>query len=216
MGEVYASETLWPEADPMLHTAGDRRPVQHEWLFGVAVFGLERAVGLQGLRVVHLIAVLGIVLLVFASFRRESGAALPALLATSVFLALSWRRLYQLRPDLVSIPAAILVYRLLLRSGEGPTRRQVALAAALFWVWANFHSLFVIGLVLGAAGWLGIWAARGLAVRLPAAEHAILRRTPARVGAAIGPASSRAREPARDRCPAPDLPRRRVDPRSGW
>ena len=78
MGEVYGTETLWPEADPMLHTAGDRRPVQHEWLFGVAVFALERAIGLQGLRLVHVIAVSGIVLLVFASFRRESGAALPA------------------------------------------------------------------------------------------------------------------------------------------
>ena len=130
----------------MLHTAGDQRPVQHEWLFGAAAFGLERAVGLQGLRLVHVIAVLGIVLLVFASFRRESGAALPAVLATCIFLLLSWRRLYQLRPDLVSIAAAIAIYQLILVSWDGPSRRQVALATGLIWVWANVHSLFAIGL----------------------------------------------------------------------
>jgi tetratricopeptide (TPR) repeat protein len=186
MGEVYASETLWPEADPMLYTAGDRRPVQHEWLFGVAVFGLERAIGLQGLRAVHLIAFLGIVLLAFASFRQESGAALPAVLAVCIFLALSWRRLYQLRPDLVSIAAAIAIHRLLLASEEGPSRRQVALATALFWIWANAHSLFAIGLALAAAGWLGVWVTRSQWARLPLAERAAPAPDPGRLGAAIG------------------------------
>jgi len=186
MGEVYGTETLWPEADPMLHTAGDQRPVQHEWLFGVAAFGIERAVGLQGLRIAHVIAVCGIVLLVFASFRRESGAALPAVFATCIFLLLSWRRLYQLRPDLVSIPAAIAIYQLILASRDGPSRRQVALATGLIWVWANIHSLFAIGLALGVAGWLGIWVRRGLETRLPAAERSAPTPAPGRVGAAIG------------------------------
>lgn len=186
MGEVYGTETLWPEADPMLYTAGDRRPVQHEWLFGVTAFGIERAIGLQGLRIVHVLAVSAIVLLVFASFRRESRKALPAIFATCVFLILSWRRLYQFRPDLVSIPAAIAIYQLLLASREGPSRRQVALAAGLIWVWANAHSLFAIGLVLGLVGCLGIWVRRGLETRLPAAERSAPTPAAGRVGAAIG------------------------------
>jgi hypothetical protein len=186
MGEVYGTETLWPEADPMLHTAGDRRPVQHEWLFGVTVFGLERAVGLQGLRVVHVLAVLGIALAVFAGFRRESRATLPAVFATCIFLVLAWRRLYQLRPDLVSIPAAIAIFQLLLSSEEGPSWRRVALSTGLFWVWANFHSLFGVGLALAMAGWLGIWVRRGLETRLPAGESKAGGPAARRVGAAIG------------------------------
>jgi hypothetical protein len=186
MGEVYGTETLWPEADPMLFTAGDRGPVQHEWLFGVAAFGVERAIGLHGLRIVHVVVVSGIVLLVFASFRRESGALLPAVLATCIFLALSWRRLYQLRPDLVSIPAAIAIYQLLLAPGEGPSWKRVALATGLVLVWANAHSLFAVGLALAAAGWCGIWVGRGLERRLPPAETKLPTPSAARVGAAVG------------------------------
>ncbi len=35
MGEVYVAEGLWPDADPLLHTAHADAPIQHEWLFGV-------------------------------------------------------------------------------------------------------------------------------------------------------------------------------------
>jgi len=186
MGEVYGTETLWPEADPMLFTAGDRGPVQHEWLFGVTAFAAERAIGLHGLRIVHLLVVSGILLLVFASFRRESGALLPAVLATCIFLALSWRRLYQLRPDLISIPAAIAIYQLLLAPAAGPNWKRVALATGLVLVWANAHSLFAVGLALALAGWCGIWVRRGLERRLPAAETKAPAPSAARVGAAIG------------------------------
>ena len=69
MGEVYWLEGLWPAADPMLHTALPEAPIQHEWLFGVSVYALERALGFYGLRVVHTIAVALIIWLVFSMFR---------------------------------------------------------------------------------------------------------------------------------------------------
>ena len=185
MGEVYSTETLWPAADPMLHTAGDRRPVQHEWLFGVTLFGLERTIGFQGLRVLHVLVVFGIVWLVFWSFRRESRAALPAILATSVFVVLAWPRLYQLRPDLVSIPAAIAIYHLLLRAEPGPSWRRVAIAVLLIGVWANAHSLFAIGLALGVAACIGILATRVAGLRLPAAQRPAHQPSLGRVTAAL-------------------------------
>ena len=58
-GEMFLAEGLWPVADPMLHTSGERAPIQHEWLFQVALHGLERATGFQGLRVAHVLAVAG-------------------------------------------------------------------------------------------------------------------------------------------------------------
>ena len=42
MGEVYATQGPWPAGDPLLHTAHDHAPVQHEWLFGVALHAIDR------------------------------------------------------------------------------------------------------------------------------------------------------------------------------
>jgi hypothetical protein len=154
MGQVYATRTLWPRSDPMLFTSGDRTPMQHEWAFGAAVWALDQGVGLQGLRVVHVLAVVGIIAFAFLLFRREAGRTLPATFATTVFLVLSWRRLQQLRPDLFSIAAMLALHPLLFE--RPPSWRRVALAAALFGVWANVHSVFVAGLLLAAAGCAGI------------------------------------------------------------
>jgi hypothetical protein len=139
----------------MLHTAHDDAPVQHEWLFGVAVHGAETLLGHQGLRVLHVLAVLGILALVVSLAWRESGAVGATCLAGSSFLVLAWWRLIQLRPDLASIPAAFLLYRLLLEHGEPPSARRIVAASLLFLVWANLHSLFAVGLLLLAAGIAG-------------------------------------------------------------
>jgi hypothetical protein len=75
-------------------------------------------------------------------------------LATAVFTCLAWFRLIQLRPDLVSIAAALALYALVL-APERPGLRRCLAALVLLVVWCNAHSLFLIGLALlfaGAAG----------------------------------------------------------------
>jgi len=160
MGEVYASQGLWPDGDPLLHTAHADAPVQHEWLFGVVLYAIQRASGFYGLRVVHALAVSAILWFGFALFRRREGrghgALARACLATSLFVTLSWWRLFQLRPDLLSIAAVFLLYHLLLESPEPPSRRRVAAATALMLVWANVHSLFALGFALLVAALLGL------------------------------------------------------------
>jgi len=156
MGEVYAREGPWPEGDPLLHTAHADAPVQHEWLFGVGLHGVERAFGLQGLRLLHAAAAGGIVLLAFGLFRRRSGSLVAAAVAAGLFLAWSWWRLVQLRPDLVSIPATLAVYALLLAPRTPPSWPRVAATTGLFALWANLHSLFAVGLLLLAAALPGV------------------------------------------------------------
>lgn len=155
MGEVYAHEGLWPEGDPMLHTAHADAPVQHEWLFGVAIYAWERAFGFQGIRVLHFLAVAGILALAFTILRRTAQCFTVACAGTVLFAALSWTRLFQLRPDLVSIPAALGLYVLLLRRDRKPGLRDVGLATLLALVWANCHSLFALGPALLVAALLG-------------------------------------------------------------
>ena len=172
MGEVYASEGPWPGSEPLLHTAHADAPVQHEWLFGVAVHSVERLAGHHGLRLLHVLAVLGILGLVCSLARREGGSLAAICLAGSVFLVLAWWRLIQLRPDLASIPAALLLYRLLLESEDPPSGWRIVGASVLFLVWANLHSLFAVGLLLLGAGTVGELLRVSLVRRLPGLTNA--------------------------------------------
>jgi hypothetical protein len=158
IGEVYATEGPWPEGDPLLHTAHEEAPVQHEWLFGVAVHLVDRALGFGGLRILHGLAVLSIAGLAWSILRRRTGEPFTAAVGLSAFLVLSWWRLFQLRPDLVSIPATLLVYRLLLERSSAPGWGRVLSFSLLIMVWCNLHSLFAIGLLLVAAAAAGIGA----------------------------------------------------------
>jgi hypothetical protein len=155
-GEMYATEGLWPDADWMLHTAHADAPVQHEWLFGWLLYQLHGLVGFQGLRVFHALMV-GIILWVaYTSFRRVSPWAVAACFATCAFALFAWFRLFQLRPDLVSILAALLVYRLLLEGDESPGWMRVAGYVAIIVAWVNFHSLFLLGVNLVIAALMGV------------------------------------------------------------
>ena len=156
MGQVYATEGPWPEGDPLLHTAHAEAPVQHEWLFGVLVHGVERATGFTGVRLFHALTVAGLCLLLGSIFWRASRSAVATCGALCVFLALAWPRLIQMRPDLITFWAVFLMYRLLLESGQPPTGRRIAAACGLAWVWANTHSLFGIGPLLLVAALMGV------------------------------------------------------------
>jgi hypothetical protein len=163
MGEVHATQGLALEGDPLLHTVHEHPPEPHSWLFGVAIHAIDRSLGLQGLRIAHGLAVAGILVLAFSILRRESVAPLDACFATCVFIVLSWYRFAQLRPDLVSILSALLLYRLLLERGSPPTWPRVAGAVVLMGLWANAHSVFAAGLLLVGAALMGLAARAGLA-----------------------------------------------------
>jgi len=164
MGEVYATGGLDLSVDPISFTA-QKAPDPHQWLFGVALYGARQVVGLQGLRAIHVLLVVGILWLAFSGFRNVSGSALLACGATTAWLAMSWWRLFQFRPDLLSIAAVLGIHRLLLEPRYAdaapsgirvvPSWTKVLAAMALLVIWANTHTLFAIGLALLVAALLG-------------------------------------------------------------
>ncbi len=187
MGEFYATHGPFATGDPLLHTAHAHAPIPHEWLFGVLVHVVERGFSLPGLRAVHALLVLGILGLALALFRRQSAAWAEALVAASVFLALSWFRLFQLRPDLVSIPATLLLFWLLVEPETPVSRRRLAAAVALLVVWANLHSLFALAFPLLGAALGGMLVRAALARRRGEPEGARLEsRRAGRLAAALG------------------------------
>jgi hypothetical protein len=182
LGETYAQVGPWPDGDPLLHTAHADAPVQHEWLFGVAVHSIRAAGGFHALRLAHGLAVAAILWLALALFRNRGAPDRGALtcLALCTFVTLTWWRLFQLRPDLFSIAAVLLLTHALLATDTVPGRARVAAVTVLFAIWVNVHSLFAIGLLLLVAALLGrllaALLARAKGLREPAEARLRARR----------------------------------------
>ncbi|MGI9592077.1 MAG: hypothetical protein ACR2P8_11965, partial [Myxococcota bacterium] len=170
LGEAYAEHGLALAEDPLFHTAPDQPTVPHEWLFQVAVHGLHRGLGFQGLRVVHVLLVAGILVWSFALFRRAAESVAAAALASAVLIALSWYRLFQFRPELLSLLAILALYALVLARDEPPGRARLAAALGLLVVWVNAHSVFAVGLALLFAAALGVALEAALAQVTPGAQ----------------------------------------------
>jgi hypothetical protein len=165
LGQAWLREGPWLAADPLLFTAPGP-PLPASWLADVALFAAHSAAGFGGLRLLHVAAVAAIFTLAWSLLRRASGSAAAASLATGVFAALAAYRLVQLRPELLSILAALALYRLLLEGGAPPSRGRVALTALLFALWANAHGAFLLGPLLLAAAVAGLLLAAPLRPRV--------------------------------------------------
>ena len=164
LGRAYASEGPWLASDPLLHTAVGA-PDPAAWLFDVGLFALGKAVGFQGLRLLHAAVVAGILAAVWRLARRTGVSAAGASLATGVFVALSAYRLFQLRPELVTIAATLALYRCLLAEPRPPSAQRVVLGALLLGIWANAHSGFLLGPILLAAAIAGLCVSAALGPR---------------------------------------------------
>jgi hypothetical protein len=174
LGETYAEQGPHVASDPMLHTAPDQATVPHEWAFQVLLYGVEQAAGFFGLRVLHAGLVAAILIGLFALFRRASDSTAAAAAASVAWIALSWYRLIQLRPELLSLLALLLLTGALLVRRDAPGPLRGAAMLALLVVWANLHSLFAIGLALIFAALVGSaleWFVMGRANDAPAAQR---------------------------------------------
>ncbi|MFT5695478.1 MAG: hypothetical protein ACI9QQ_001456, partial [Myxococcota bacterium] len=106
MGRAYASVGPWLSADPNLFTAIGP-PAPAAWLASLSLHGIQSLFGFYGLRVAHVAVVASIVLLAWSTLYRTSRSASYASIATAAFTALAAYRLFQLRPELVSVLATL-------------------------------------------------------------------------------------------------------------
>lgn len=175
MGRAYAAEGPWLASDPNLFTAvGPPSPAA--WLSSLALYGLQHSVGFQGLRLAHLALVALILGFAWSSLFRVSGSRAYASAATALFTCVSAYRLFQLRPDLVSLLGAVLLIWLVVleqRTASGiaapgapasvessKLRSRLASAVLLMVFWANAHAGFLLGPILIASAIGGLLFAR--------------------------------------------------------
>lgn len=152
LGEAYLSQGPWLTADPVLHSA-ESPPDPASWLADATLFAIAQTFGLDALRVFHGVLVIGILALVWTSLRRASESRLVASAGTCAFVALAAYRLFQLRPELATISATLILYKILFEEDVPISGRRVALVAGLCLVWSNLHAGFLLGPV-----WIAIAA----------------------------------------------------------
>jgi hypothetical protein len=193
MGRAYAALGPWLEADPLLFTAREA-PAPAAWLSGLLLHLTRSWTGFIGLRVLHVALVVAMFVVAFRALHRVSGSIEFASGATALFAAMSAYRLFQLRPELLSILFAIVAVNALVLGSRDPGSARkgfelppATVAALLFAFWANAHAAFLLGpILLGAAvggvassRWVGLDRSRAAADRQRALLVALLVGTAA-------------------------------------
>jgi hypothetical protein len=148
-----------PHTDPFTFTVPDHAYVNTSWGYQVVLALLERAFGAPGLVLFHVALVLGFWGTLCATARLGPGDPV-ALLALVALGGLAAEMRYEVRPEVLSYTLLGLLLHLLHRHAEG-RRAALWLLPLMFLVWANCHSLFVLGwLALGCFG-IGLWLRDG-------------------------------------------------------
>ena len=155
LGRAFATDGPWLARDPYLFAAIDP-PSPSSWLGSVAIYGAYLAGGFIGLRITHALSVLLILALAWHLLRRSGASSTGAAAGVAGFVVLATYRLVQLRPDLFTIVAVLLLYPTFVRDRAGPDRQRILIAGLLGAIWANVHAAFVLGplLLLGCAAFV--------------------------------------------------------------
>jgi hypothetical protein len=158
-GEVIVDQGRVPTTDPFTYTAEGRRWVTHEWLAEVLFHAVDRLGGLDGLIVMKALLAMAALALAAAAgltgpgWRGRLGpVALGVLLAAPLLAARGFAR-----PHMLTAVLLALVLLVLCRERDRGGRRTWLLLVPVFWVWANVHAGFVLGILLVALFWLGAW-----------------------------------------------------------
>lgn len=158
-GEHILSGHGWPRSDSFTYTVNDRPYIDTSWGYQVVLALIHRLFGPAGLVLFHAALALAIFLLVTmtAKLAPTDATILVPLLLLGV-LASEIR--FEVRPEMLSYTLLALVLYLLHRHAEGRAS-PLWLLPAIFLVWCNSHSLFVLGWAALACFVLGLWLGRG-------------------------------------------------------
>jgi len=154
-GEHILQGHGWPRTDPFTFTLGGHPYIDTSWGYQVTIALAHRVLGAPGLVLFHAGLVMGIFLLVCLTARL--GPADPASLVVLLLAGvLASEMRFEARPELLSYFLLAAVLYVLHRHAE---RRGAPLwvLPAVFLVWANMHSLFILGWAALVCFVLGMW-----------------------------------------------------------
>jgi hypothetical protein len=174
LGREFARGGPWLDADPLLFAASG--PASNaSWLADVALAQALAIGGFTGLRIAHVAWVAALLALAAGLLRREATSIRVAALAAAAFATLAAYRVFQLRPELATVLATLLLHALVLRPRAGPSPARIGACAIGMAVWANLHAGFLLGPILAGVALAGV-AGAALATGAAPADRVRIRR----------------------------------------
>ncbi len=156
-GRFMVEHLALPRHDPFrFGPGGGLAWVDHEWLFQLLVYAVDRLGGLDALIALRAALVSALAGVLYVAVRRTgSGRAAAAALAALALMGARPR--FLLRPELLTFLAVAIELLLLRRLERAPGDRRVAFGlVALTVVWTNFHGLAVLAPVVAGGYLLGV------------------------------------------------------------
>jgi hypothetical protein len=141
-----------PSNDPLSWTVRDHAWTNVQWLFDVLIYGLYRLGGPSLLVVTAAIAYSAATALFLVNLRRHVGPVLASLLGAWAVIISQER--FEIRPEMVSY-LLIQVILWLYGTGRVAGRKRLWFLPAVMCLFANCHSLFIVGMVVIACQMAG-------------------------------------------------------------
>ena len=146
LGRWMFEEGRIPRTNLLSHTQPERATPNHQWLFQAGLYGVWRAVGLDGATLLKAGVVAGALGVVLATALRKGAEVAVAVLAV-VVAAGAARFRFTLRPQVVAL-LFLGVYGLVLERWRWGGRRGLLVMLPLQVVWANVHGSAMLGCAL--------------------------------------------------------------------
>jgi hypothetical protein len=134
-----------PATDPLSWTVRDHAWTNVQWLFDVLIYGLYRLGGPSLLVISAAVSYSAATALLLVNLRRHVGSVLAALLGAWA-VVISQER-FAIRPEMVSY-LLLQVILWLYATGRVPGRKRLWFLPAVMCLFANCHSLFIVGEVV--------------------------------------------------------------------
>ncbi len=163
-GKYALEERALHFADPWSFTAEEKSYPPTQWAFEVAAYLLHRAAGVEGVIAAKALLFAFLFLLLGRLLLREGAGIAGTLFLLLVALRLARFR-FILRPDIVTFLGLALVVVILYDFRRG-RKDRLFLLPLVFFLWVQFHSGALFGLLLLGATWVGeevvgrLWPAR--------------------------------------------------------
>ena len=180
MGYWISHHGFVPNYDVLSCTIAGKPWVNHEWLFQVLVYQVQKAYGFDGLiSMQSLVVALTFLVLMFLGYSRERQGLT---VATLLMVLLVYQSRFTIRPDIFSLLFFVLyIYILALHINK---RWAVWALVILQVLWSNMHGFFFFGPLLAGIGILSEFIKRRLPLpyewntvgRLSDAEYSSLKK----------------------------------------